>query len=157
MAGQYLYSVQTGSVALSASATKSLWLLNPVTNPITICEFSVSSDGSSAQTAVRVDLYVATTIGSPAGTAGTVAKWSDQSLPAATTTALTALTAEPTTVTVLWSWFLTPFGGLLDIQYPLGREPGTAGGATTNRLGLRCVTPAAVAPNVVADVLISEG
>lgn len=157
MAGQYLYSVQTGSVALSASATKSMWLLDPVTNPIIICELGISFDGSAAATAVRVDLYVVTTLGSPAGTTGTLVKWSDQSLPSATTTALTALSAEPTTVSILASWFLTPAGGLLDIQYPLNREPGTAAAATTNRLGLRCVTPSAVSPNAVSYVVLSEG
>jgi len=157
MAGHYTYSVATGSVALSASATKSMWLLDPVTNPITIAEMSVSFDSSAPLTAIRVDLYVVTTVGSAAGTAGTVGKWMDQNAPAATTTALTALSTEPTTVVVLANWFLQPFGGNQTLQWPLMREPGAGAADTTHRLGLRCVTPSGASPNCVSYVVIDEG
>lgn len=157
MAGQYTYSVTMASTALSASATKSLWLLDPVTNPITICELGVSFNSSAASTAVEVDLYCVTTLGSPAGTTGTEVKWMDQNAPAATTTSLTALTTEPTTKAILCSWFIQPFGGTWTLQYPLMREPGTAAAATTNRLGLQVVTPSGVTPNALAYVVFEEG
>ena len=156
MSSPSLYSIATGSVALSASATKSLWLLDPVTNGFSIVEFGISFDGSAAATAIRVDLYQVSTIGSPAGTTATVNKWTDTNIGAATTTGLTALTAEPTTVAVLANWFVTPFSGLLEIQYPLGREVGAGAGLTTNRLGLRAVTPSGVSPNCVSHVIWQE-
>jgi hypothetical protein len=156
VASPSLYSIATGSIALSASATKSLWLLDPVTNGFSITEIGVSFDGSAAATAVRIDLYQVSSIGSPAGTTATVNKFVDTNIGAATTTGLTALSAEPTTVAVLQNWFLTPFSGLLEIQYPLGREPGAGAGLTTNRLGLRAVTPSGVTPNVVSHVVWQE-
>ena len=157
MAGQYVYSVSMVSTSLSASATKSLWLLDPVTNPITIVEWGVSFDQSSSSTAIEVDLYVVTSIGAPAGTSTTPVKWLDQNSPVATTTALTALSAEPTTVSILASYFIQPFGGTWTVQYPLQREPGTAAGATTNRVGLRVVTPVGVTPHALSYVVFEEG
>src|SRR5487761_2476555 len=140
-----LYSVNFGAIALSASATKSLWLLDPVTNPFAIVEFGVSFNASASSAPVQVDLYVVTSLGTPAGTT-TVA---------ATTTSLTALTTEPTTKVLIQSWYVQPFGGLLEIQYPLGREGASAIGAG-NRIGLQCVTPAAVTPTAVGHVWFEE-
>lgn len=156
MSGRYSYTVATGSVALSASATKSLWLLDPVTEPFTICEFGLSFDSVSPATAIRVDLYCVTNVGSAAGSSGTVNNWQDQRGPNNTTTALTNLTTEPTGVDILSQWFVQPFGGCLVIQYPLQREPGTAATATTNRLGLRCVTPSGTSCNSVSYVVFEE-
>jgi hypothetical protein len=151
-----LYSIATGSVALSASATKSLWVMDPVTNGFSLVEFGLSFDGSSALTAVRVDLYQVSSVGSLAGSAMTVNKFTDTNIGAATTTVLGTITTEATTVTVLKNWFLTPYSGLLEIQYPLGREPGAGAGLTTNRIGLRCVTPSGVTPNVVSHAVWQE-
>lgn len=158
MAAASIYSVQTGSVALSASATKSLWLLDPVSNGFSIVEFNVTFDAATPSAAVRVDLYQVSSVGSAAGSTGTVIKWTDVNIGAATTTALTALTTEPTTVAVIASWFVQPCGGCIPSpQYPLGREVGAGAGlATTNRLGLRCVTPAGVTPNACAYVAWAE-
>lgn len=153
MARHFTYSLQTGSVALSASATKSMWLLEPGSDPVTVCEFGISFDASAVSTAIRVDLYRATTFGSPAGTSGTLNAWMDKALPSATTAALTALTAEPTTVAIFASWFVQPFGGNLVVQYPLMREPGDS----SFSIGLRCVTPSGVTPNCVSYVMLDEG
>lgn len=154
MPGNYTYSVTMAKTALTAAATKSLVLINPVTNPIRLTELSVSFDGSAAAQGIQVDLYRVATLGSPAGTSTTAAKLTDDNAPAATTTALTALTAEPTTVTVLRSWMVSPFGGLLVLQEVLDREPGaiTAGA----RLGLRYTTATGVSPNAVAYMAFVE-
>jgi hypothetical protein len=157
VAGVGIYSVATGPVALTAATTQSMWLLDPVTKGICLTEIGVSFDASATSTAIRVETYVVTSLGSPAGTAGTIVKWIDQNLAAATTTALTALSAEPTTVTALQQWYVQPYGGTLVVQQPLGREPGAAAAATTNRLGLRCITPSGVSPNCVAYVVFQEG
>lgn len=150
-----LYGTRTGSVALTASSTKSLWLLNPVSDLFMIAQFGISFDASAASAGVGIELYRVTTIGTPAGTTATVTKINRVSdTGTATTTGLTALTTEPTAVEVLADWFVQPFGGLFDVQYPLQREPIAA--AAGQRLGLRYVTPAAVTPNCRAYVWFDE-
>lgn len=155
MPGVSIYSIQTGSVALSASATKSLWLANPATDAFCPVEVGISFDASASSTALRVDLYRVTTIGSAAGTTATIVKYNDPNSAAATTTGLTALTTEPTAVEILASWFIQPFGGLFVLQYPMGREPGAV--AAGQRLGIRAVTPASVSPNCVSYINFLEG
>lgn len=157
MAGQYTYSITTASTSTTSGTTRSMWLLNPVTNPITVCEVGLSFDSSAAATAVEVDLYYTTSVGTPAGSTPTTVKWSDQNAPAATTTSLASLTTEPTTVVKMASWFIQPFGGTWTIQYPLQREWGAAAGGTANRLGLRVITPSGVTPNVISYVVWEEG
>ena len=52
-------------------------------------------------------------------------------------------TAEPTTLTVIKQWLVTPYGGNLVIQFRLGREP--EADATTNKgIAIRLTAPAAV-------------
>lgn len=155
MPGVSIYSIQTGSVALSASATKSMWLANPVTDGFVARQISISFDSNAAVVAPRVDLYRVITIGSAAGTTATVVKYNDPNSAAASTTGLTALTTEPTTVEILESYFLQPAGGLYTIQYPLGSEPGVV--AAGQRMGLRVVTAASVTPNCVSTLLFQEG
>jgi hypothetical protein len=153
--GVSIYSIQTGSVALSAAATKSMWLANPATDGFVPAEIGVSFDSSAAATAPRVDLYRTTTLGSPAGTSATIVKFNDPNSASATTTGLTALSAEPTAVEVLATWFVQPAGGLFVLQYPLGREPGAV--AAGQRIGLRVVTATGVTPNCVSYLLFQEG
>lgn len=148
------YTVQTGSVALAAAATQSLWLIAPASADYVLTEISVSFDTPNAATGIRVDLYRTTTLGTPAGTTGVLVPSNNADGRAALSTALTALSAEPTAVQIIKSWFV-PQSGLLVLQQPLGREPN---GAFTNagRLGLRCVTPAAVSPHAVSYAEIEE-
>lgn len=132
-----LYSVRTGIVALSASSTKSLVLLNPAGHKAVIAAISFSLDGVAAAPAVALEMYRVTSLGSPAGTT-TTAQPVNSNDDAAGTTSLTTLTTEPTTVLVLDDWYVQPFGGLCLVQYPLGREPfGVAGG---QRVGWRYVS-----------------
>lgn len=150
-----LYGTRTGSVALTASATKSLWLLSPAGDFFVIAQMAVSFDASAASAGVGIELYRTTTVGSPAGTTATFTKVNrvgDAATP--TTTGLTALSTEPTAVEVLADWFIQPFGGLFDVQYPLQREP--LASAAGQRFGLRYVTPAAVTPNCRAYVWLDE-
>lgn len=151
-----IYSTRTvGAVTLSASATKSLWLLNPVADFFVVAQFAVSFKTTTASDTVAVELYRVTTIGTPAGTTGTQVKINRVADAAApTTTSLVNLTAEPTAVEILADWEIQPYGGALDIQYPLQREPIAA--AAGQRLGLRVVTPAAVTPGVRSYVWYDE-
>lgn len=149
------YATRTGSVALTASSTKSLWLLNPATDLFVMAQMGLSFDASATSAGVGIELYRTTTLGTPAGTTATFSKIqpvADATSP--TTTGLTALTVEPTAVEVLADWFVQPFGGLIDLQYPLQREPMAAAGG--QRIGLRYVTPASVTPNCRAYVWFNE-
>src|SRR5881396_2094438 len=119
-----LYGTRTGSVALTASSTKSLWLLNPATDFFVIAQMGLSFDASAASAGVGIELYRVTTIGTPAGTTAAFTKVNRvRDTAAQTATGLTALTTEPTAVEILADWFIQPFGGLFDVQYPLQREP----------------------------------
>ncbi len=150
-----VYSVTSGKVALSAAATKSLVLLNPATDAFKVVQIDVSFDSSTAGASIQVDLYRTTTLGTPTGTTGTVVKVSGVGdIAAAGTTALTALTAEPTAVEVIDSFFLTPQGGTFVLQYPLGREPMAA--AAGNRIGVRAITPTGVSPNAICTIMFDE-
>lgn len=154
MPGVSLYSIRTGAVALSASSTKTLWLANPVTNGFVPTQIMVSFDSSSAVVAPAFEFYRVVTIGSAAGSMATVVKYNDPNAHIPTTTGLTSLTAEPTTVEVLEEYYLQPAGGLYVIQYPLGAEPGAVGGG--QRLGLRVITQASVTPNVRSTLVFRE-
>lgn len=143
------YSMRTGSVATTAAATKSLWLLNPVTSALAVVQLGVTFDASTAAQAIGIELYRTTTLGSPAGSAGTVVKF-DPTSQSADATGLTALTTEPTAVEVLAEWFVSNTAGL-DLQFPLGREPLAA--AAGARLGLRYTTPTGVSPNARSYVI----
>jgi len=151
-----LYGARTsGTITLSASATKSLWLMNPATDFFVIAQFGISFKATAASDTVAVELYRTTTLGSPAGTTATLTKIGrvgDAASP--TTTGLTALTTEPTAVEVLADWEIQPFGGVLDLQYPLSREPIAA--AAGQRLGLRCTTPAGVTPGARSYIWLDE-
>lgn len=144
-----------GVLTLSASATKSLWLLNPVTDFFVIAQLSASFKATASSDTVAVELYRTTTLGSPTGTSATITKINRVAdAAAATTTGLVNLTAEPTAVEVLADWEIQPFGGLIDLQYPLQREPIAV--AAGQRLGLRCTTPAGVTPGVRSYVWFDE-
>lgn len=143
------YGTQTGSVALSASATKSLILLNPATSKIRLKYFGFSFDGAVPGVPIRWDLYRVTTLGSPVGTTATIIK-NDPDEAAADTTGLTNLTTEPTAVEIWDSGFTTPYNGMYYLQFPLGDE--FVADAAGNRIGLRVVTPAGVSPNGVASM-----
>jgi hypothetical protein len=151
-----LYSTRTGLInPLTASATKSLWLLNPVSDFFVIAQVAGSFKASAASDTVGMELYRTTTLGTPAGTTATFSKVNrvgDAAAP--TTTGLVNLTTEPTAVEVLADWEIQPFGGLLDVQYPLQREP--IGAAAGQRIGLRVITPAAVTPGVRSYVWLDE-
>lgn len=147
------YSVTVAPAALTASATKSLILLNPATNRAVITLVSISLNGSAAGTAVQFDLYRVVTIGSAAGATGTE-NLLDPATQAATTTSLTTLTTEPTTVAVLDTWEVQELGGLIWCQYPLGREPVLA--AAGARVGLRYTTASATTPTCASTIWFEE-
>jgi hypothetical protein len=134
-----LYTVTTGKVTLTAAATKSLILVNPAVVRVKLRAVTISLDASAAAAGVQFDLVRATTLGSPT----------------AQSTALTALTAEPTTYAVIDSIYLQPLGGAMKDWQPFGAE-GLATKAAGQRIGLRYTTATGVTPDCIATFYIEE-
>lgn len=151
-----IYVASLASAALlTASTTQSMLLLNPVVVAAKITEIGVSFDGSAVATAVRVQLYRVVTPGTPAGPAVTPVKVTGPSAATgAQSTFLSVLTAEPTTVEILRSWYVSPASGLLVVQFPLGQEPVAAGGGS--QIGIRVITPASVTPHCDPYIVFDE-
>lgn len=149
-----LYTVSTGKVTLTAAATKSLILLAPGANVrVKLRAVTISLDASAAAAGVQFDLCRATTLGSPTGTTGTVVLTDEQDS-AAQSTALTALTAEPTTYAIIDSIYLQPLGGAYKDWFPYGAEVATKQGG--QRIGLRYTTAASVTPDCIATFWFEE-
>lgn len=133
------YSMSTGKIStgtLAAAAAKSLILLNPVTDPGEIIEVLLGFGAVLDQADVAAELYRVTTLGSPAGTSGTVVK-DNPSASAADWTGLVNLTTEPTAVEVIRSFYVPVQKGQSWWAFPLGREIDVLGAGS--RVGLRLV------------------
>ncbi len=153
-----LYTVSTGKLTLTESATKSLILLNPVTVSIKVRQLDISLAASAAAEEIQFDLYRVATLGTPEGEAATPAL-ADERDGAATSSALIAKASEggfkkePTAVTLLASYLLQPLGGVISIPLPYGAEVVTKlAGA---RLGVRYVSPA-VKPACIGTLWFEE-
>lgn len=149
-----LYTVPTGKVTLTAAATKSLILINPATVSIRLRAVTISLDANAAAAGVQFDLVRATTLGTPAGTSTTPLQ-TDERDGAATSTALTVLTTEPTTYAVIDSIYLQPLGGVLKDWQPFGAE-GLVTKLAGQRIGLRYTTPSGVTPDCLATLYFEE-
>lgn len=146
-----LYVANAAKTALT-SGTKTILLLNPVTDSFIIRQIDISMDATAASAAVQFDLYRVATVGTPAGTSVTPALADERDTTSITTTALSWLSAEPTTVTVLASYFVQPLGGLFVLPFPYGAE--VIGKPAGNRIGLRYVST--VTPNCLANIWFDE-
>lgn len=148
------YTVQaTGT--LTAAATKTLILLNPVTVPIELIQITASLDNITTDAEpVLFDIVRATTIGSPAGTTGTEVRVDESDPSTAQTTSLINLSTEPTTYEIIDSFYLTPHSGVVAFQFPLGREPKAKGAG--ERIGIRYTTVSGVTPKYVVTAWFEE-
>jgi hypothetical protein len=138
------YSAATGAaVALAAATAKSvLSVIAPAQFGVDLTKIRVGFDGVTASAVpVLVELVSYTTDGT--GTAGTVNQVYGRSIAAGFTTKYN-YSAEPTTGTVLDRWTLTPNGGLVVYDWPLGTSPDTA---VSNLIALRLTAPAVVNAN----------
>ena len=149
------YTVESnGDVALVAATPKSIIsFINGANALHKIIELSVSFDGVDAtKEPVTVELCSSTQASAGTSTGHTIAQIGG---PTRTVegTAQRNYTAEPTVLTVLKRWLVRPDGGLLVIQFPLGREPEQI--VTADAHIIRCDAPFAV--NVQAYMEIEEG
>lgn len=149
------YTVETsGDVALSAATAKTVvnWI-NGANAISRVVELGVSFDGvTSTAEPVTVELCSSTQATAGTSTSHTIAQ-SGGPTRTAQGTAQRNYTAEPTALTALKRWLVRPDGGLLIVQFPLGREPEQV--TTADGLCLRCTAPATV--NVQAYMEVEEG
>lgn len=144
------YTISTGAaVALSAATAKSvLCVLAPAQFGVDLKKLRVSFDGVTASaTPVLVELCYSTaaTNSTPGtgNTTGTVNQVYGRAITAGFTGFYNA-TSEPTVLTPFDRWTLTPNGGLVIYDIPLGDTPDTA---VSNGFVIRCTAPAAVSVN----------
>jgi len=143
------YAVSTSAaVALSAATAKTaLMVICPAQFGIDLKKFRVSFDGvTSSAVPVLVELVTSTNASnSTPGTNNTTESANIQQIygRSITTgfTAFSASTSEPTALTVIERFLLTPTGGSLFYDFPLGDTPDTAVSAG---IGLRLTAPATV-------------
>lgn len=140
------YSVTTeGAVALSAATAKSIIGVKAHANSgLQVKGIEVAFDGVTASAVpVLVELCYSTFGANAPGTNSTSTtprQTYGRSLTAGFTSGKT-WTTEPTTLTVIRELLLSPNGGVLVLQYPLGQEPDCALG---EGFVIRCTAPATV-------------
>jgi hypothetical protein len=115
------YVLNTDTVAVVSSVTKTVaQIATPSTQRVKIISLSVAFDGAASAKPAKVDLLRQTTSGT--ATSATPLPL-DPNAPASLTTCTKSATVEPTAGVVLYSWYVTPNGGLFNINFVSGEEP----------------------------------
>ena len=132
-----VYNVSTGAVALVASTEKTvLQVATDANNRAKVGYISVSFDGAASASPALVQMERQTT----AGTMSSVTPAPlDPDAPACSTTAQYNATAEPTSGTKLFDWYVVPNGGLFAITFAPGEEPVVD---VSGRIGITVNSPA---------------
>ena len=150
------YSCKTeGAVALSAATAKTILGVKAHANSgLQMKGYTVGFDGVTASAVpVLVEIGYCTWATNGPGTnstSTTPVQKNGRSLTAGFTSGKT-WTTEPTTITVIKEFLLTPNAGLIEFQYPLGEEPDCA---LAEGFVIRCTAPATV--NVRADMEVQR-
>ena len=145
------YTAEVGAaVALAAGTAKTvLSVIAPAQFGVDLVGYRLGFDGvTAANTPVVIEIVSFTTDGT--GTAGTVAQSYGRAITAGFTTKYN-YTVEPTTVTLIDTFRLTPNGGAIVYDYPRDRTPDCA---VSNLIGLRLT--AAQIVNVTATLLFER-
>lgn len=140
------YSAVTGAnVALAVSTTKSvLGVSAPAQFGVNLFGFKISFDGVTASAApVLVELCSATFATNAPGTASTTTTVQQERGRPITAgfTAAYNWTTEPTVLTVVENFMITPNGGSLIYDYPLEANPDSA---VSNGFVIRCTSATVV-------------
>jgi hypothetical protein len=128
------YTAEVGAaVALAAGTAKTvLSVIAPAQFGVDLVGYRLGFDGvTAANTPVVIEVVSFTTDGT--GTAGTVAQAYGRAITAGFTTKYN-YTVEPTTVTLIDTFRLTPNGGAIVYDYPRDRTPDCA---VSNLIALR--------------------
>ena len=148
------YAITTeAAVALAAATPKSvIGVRAPATiSGIQLKGFTVGFDGVTATAVpVFVELCYSTFATNAPGTNSTsvTVRQTYGRVIAASSTGARNWTTEPTVLTTIRSALLTPNGGLLVFQYPLGMEPDSA---IVQGFVIRCTAPAIVNVRATMD------
>jgi hypothetical protein len=134
------YSAATGAAVATGTALKTiLSVIAPAQFGIDLKKIHMGFDGVTASAVpILVELWSATTDGT--GTAGTVNQVYGRTITAGFTSKYN-YTAEPTVLTLIDRWRLTPNGGTLIYDLPLGDTPDCA---VSNLFALRTTAAATV-------------
>ena len=116
------YTATTGAAVATGTALKTiLSVICPAQFGCDLKKFRIGFDGITATAVpVLVELWRVTTDGT--GTAGTVNHVDGRAITAGFTSKYN-YTVEPTTLTVVDSWSLSPTGGTALYDFPLGESP----------------------------------
>ena len=150
------YSIATGTtVGLSAATAKSVIGVAAASSfGVDLTGFSVAFDGTSASAVpVLVELCYATFATNAPGTNSTsltVRQAYGRVITAGFAGARNWI-AEPTVLTAIGNWTLTPNGGLVIRNFPLGQTPDSA---VSEGFVIRCTAPATV--NVQAEMFFER-
>lgn len=150
------YTTSTeGAVALSAATAKSiLGVMAPAQFGVDLKKLRAAFDGvTSSAVPVLVELCYATFATNAPGTNST-STTVDQVYGRSITAGFTGAknwTTEPTVLTPIDEWLLTPTGGLVIYDFPLGDTPDSA---VSNGFVIRCNAPATV--NVRATMWVER-
>jgi hypothetical protein len=143
------YCVTSGTAAQALAAATRETTVNLIAGAavgIHIIEFGISFDGVTAS-AVPVNVELCQSTQATAGTVGS-SPTPVQIRGKTTTVGVTAgaaYTAEPTVLTPVKQWLVSPNGGLLVVQAPLGREmESDLSGGTIKAVALAATAPAIV-------------
>jgi len=150
------YGVTTeGAIALSAATAKTILGIKSASDfGLDVKKYRVSFDGVTASAVpVFVELVYSTWATNAPGTNSTsVTPHQEYGRTIAHgTTAAAGWSSEPTVLTVLESYLLTPNGGTVLYDWPLGDTPDSN---TGEGFGIRCTAPATV--NVRASIVFER-
>lgn len=134
----------TGTIAQGVTMTEGVIVPPTAAFDGELCDIGISFDGAPSvqNLGIRCDLIVTTaTTAGTAGGAATIQPYRPGGV-ASAATATQAYSAEPS-LNVVRSWYVNPSGGLLVMQFPLGRGPRLISAtAPANKTGIRLVSPA---------------
>lgn len=154
MAERRLYVVSANGTSGTSGSTE-VWSVRQGSRSLTICQVSLSLGYSAAASGMLVSLNAYTGTLPGTGAAATPQKWHDLTEAAATATAEINGTSVATIASTGPQWYVQPFGGILDVQYPLQREPGLDAAGTTAMWSL-VLTNAAIGYPYAGYVVFEE-
>lgn len=147
MATAAAYVVHNTPFAAPAAVHTVLTAIAPAGHGLTFVEFGISFDGVTASaTPVLVETFQSTQAGAgTAGSAPTAVQVRGRSTGGSAPTSGCNYTAEPTVLTVVRQFYVSPNGGLFVYPHSLGREVECDSSAgTIKALGIRITPPATV-------------
>lgn len=117
------YRANSAAFSYAANTTKTLVLVDaPASRDIAITEYGVSADGVTGAALALVIELCHVTLATAGTSTSTTPTQTRGKVVAAASTAAHSYSAEPTVVTVISSFYMTPNQGTVIVQLPLGGE-----------------------------------